>query len=73
MAGNKLIKVKKLKRYCWKCGEVMKQERYDFHYDTRTGKKGYSISWICPNKRWFLDRHAKWRSNEHGDTYAYEA
>ena len=59
------------KQFCSTCGKDMKREYVDMHYDIDTGRQKFNIIWRCPEKRWW-NCHSKWKSDENGDTYAFE-
>lgn len=59
------------KQYCPTCGKVMQREYVDMHYDINTGRQKHNIIWRCPDKRWY-NFHGKWKSDEEGNTYAFQ-
>lgn len=50
----------------------MKKKYVDMHFDCNTGRQKFNIIWTCPDWKWFLSPHSKWKSKERGDTYAFE-
>lgn len=63
---------KEIINYCWKCGTLIKPKNIDRYFDINTGEERFNLLWVCPNKKWYND-HAKFKSDDNGSTYAFEA
>ena len=66
------------KQYCGNCREVLQWEVYATYYDHRDGEKYHHYRFTCPKWRWwhftgFFGGHARWRCDQDGSTYSYEA
>jgi len=58
--------------YCMRCGLQLKTKPLFTYFDMRSGDKSAHWIWYCPNKR-FWNGHTKFRTDENGSSYSYEA
>ena len=57
--------------YCSHCGAKLKQIPLQTMYDVETGEPYNYWLWICPNKRLWNFSHAKFKTDENGDTFSF--
>jgi hypothetical protein len=61
-------------KYCCGCGEKLYWRVLARYFSCTTGEPYYHYHFKCPNWRfWNAHKHANWKCDEHGSSYAYEA